>query len=229
MNNLIELSKASKIYRRGSELIHAVEDVTLSIAAGEFVAVVGPSGSGKTTLLNLIGCVDKPSIGVVQIDGHDTVDLSERELTNIRARKIGFVFQQFFLLPTLTAQENVELPTVFTSNGNRGKQASDLLQLVGLAGRAEHLPAQLSGGEMQRVAIARALINEPKILLADEPTGNLDSHNAEEVLKLFRELHKRGLTIMMVTHNTELASEANRIVKMKDGRVVATDGKLVGK
>lgn len=229
MNNLIELSKASKTYRRGSEQIHAVEDVTLSIAAGEFVAVVGPSGSGKTTLLNLIGCVDKPNSGVVRIDGQDTVGLNERELTNIRARKIGFVFQQFFLLPTLTAQENVELPTVFTSNGSHRKQAADLLQLVGLAGRAEHLPAQLSGGEMQRVAIARALINEPTILLADEPTGNLDSHNAEAVLKLFRELHKSGLTIMMVTHNTELASEANRIVKMKDGRVVATDGELVGK
>lgn len=228
MSNLIELSKASKTYRRGSELIHAVEEVTLSIAAGEFVAVVGPSGSGKTTLLNLIGCVDKPNSGIVRIDEQDTAGLSERELTNIRARKIGFVFQQFFLLPTLTAQENVELPTVFTSNGSsRQGRAAELLELVGLAGRAEHLPAQLSGGEMQRVAVARALINGPKILLADEPTGNLDSHNAEAVLKLFRELHQSGITIMMVTHNTELASEANRVIKMKDGRVIASDGELV--
>lgn len=229
MSNLIELSKAGKTYRRGSELIHAVEDVTLSIPMGEFVAVVGPSGSGKTTLLNLIGCVDRPNSGIVRIDEQDTTELSERELTNIRARKIGFVFQQFFLLPTLTAQENVELPTVFTSNGSRRKQAVELLDLVGLASRAEHLPAQLSGGEMQRVAIARALINDPKILLADEPTGNLDSHNAEELLKLFHELHRRGITIVMVTHNTELASEANRIIKMKDGRVIAADGELVGR
>lgn len=228
MSNLIELSKASKTYRRGSELIHAVEDVTLSIPVGEFVAVVGPSGSGKTTLLNLIGCVDKSNSGIVRIDGQDTAGLSERDLTNIRARKIGFVFQQFFLLPTLTAQENVELPTVFTSNGSRNHRAAELLELVGLAGRAKHLPAQLSGGEMQRVAIARALIIGPKILLADEPTGNLDSHNAKAVLKLFRELHRNGLTIVMVTHNTELAGEANRVVKMKDGRVIASDGELVG-
>lgn len=229
MNNLIELLKASKTFRRGSEVIHAVEDVTLSIPEREFVAVVGPSGSGKTTLLNLIGCVDKPNSGDVRIDGQETNRLSERELTDIRAAKIGFVFQQFFLLPTLTAEENVELPTLFTSNGNRSKGTAELLELVGLAGRAKHLPAQLSGGEMQRVAIARALINCPKILLADEPTGNLDSHNAEAVLEVFRGLHRNGLTIVLITHNMELANEAERIITMKDGRVTADSGaRLVG-
>lgn len=226
MNNAVELEGVAKSFRRGRETILAVNDVTLSIAAGEFVAIVGPSGSGKTTLLNLIGCVDKPDKGTVRIEGQATSVLTERNLTAIRARKIGFVFQQFFLLPTLTAAENVLLPTLFLRNGDQSARAIELLERVHLQGRARHLPGQLSGGEMQRVAIARALINEPKILLADEPTGNLDSHNAELIMEIFRELNAAGLTILMVTHNLELANEARRMVVLKDGSVVPS-GSLV--
>ena len=216
---IIELLDVRKTYRRGSEQIAALDGVTLSIPAGEFVAVVGPSGSGKTTLLNMIGCVDKPDGGTVRLDGVEVNGLSESALTKIRAHKIGFVFQQFFLLPTLTVEENVQLPALFAGNGNQPEPVANLLGRVGLSGRSKHLPGQLSGGEMQRVAIARALINQPKLLLADEPTGNLDSHSAEAVLKIFRELNKEGLTVVLVTHNSELAAEANRIIRMKDGKV----------
>ena len=220
MNNVIELNAVTKSYQRGSETIRAVNDLTLSVAPGEFVAIVGPSGSGKTTLLNLIGCVDKPDGGTLRIDGEETSGLNEAGLTKIRARKIGFVFQQFFLLPTLTALENVQLPAVFQRNGDCAKRAAQLLERVGLSQRIHHLPKELSGGEMQRVAIARALINEPKILLADEPTGNLDSQNAEAILKIFRELNASGLTVLIVTHNAELARQAGRVVSLRDGRLV---------
>lgn len=219
MNNVIELQNVSKNYRLGSETVHAVRDVTLNVAAGDFVAIVGPSGSGKTTLLNLIGCVDKPDTGTLRLDGDEVNGLDERALTAIRARKIGFVFQQFFLLPTLTALENVQLPALFLHNGDKQSRATELLERVGLGGRADHLPSQLSGGEMQRVAIARALINDPKILLADEPTGNLDSHNAETVMQIFCDVNAAGLTILMVTHNTELARLAHRGVALKDGQI----------
>ena len=224
MSDMIELSEVRKTYRRGSETIAAVDGVSFSVAAGEFVAVVGPSGSGKTTLLNLIGCVDKPDSGRVRVDGQETGTLSERALTKIRGEKIGFIFQQFFLLPTLTVLENVQLPAVFAGrNNHRAGRARDLLERVGLGPRANHLPSQLSGGEMQRVAIARALMNGPSVLIADEPTGNLDSRNAETVTEIFRGLNREGLTIVMVTHNAELAREAGRIVSMKDGRVVAAE------
>lgn len=219
MSSMIELTDVTKTYRRGSENIAAVKNLSLAVAEGEFVAIVGPSGSGKTTLLNLIGCVDKPDSGTLQIDGQQTSSLSERALTEIRARKIGFVFQQFFLLPTLTAVENVQVPAVFLHNGDKTKQATALLDRVGLRGRVNHLPAQLSGGEMQRVAISRALINEPKIVLADEPTGNLDSQNAQSVVEILHELNASGLTLILVTHNIELARRAHRVVTLKDGRV----------
>ncbi len=220
MSSIIELDNVSRFYRRGSERIHAVNEAKLQIMPGEFIAIVGPSGSGKTTLLNLVGCVEKPDSGIVRIDGQSTSGLSEAGLTSIRGHKIGFVFQQFFLLPSLTAGENVELPSVFLRTGDRSKRAAELLERVGLSNRAHHLPRQLSGGEMQRVAIARALINEPKILLADEPTGNLDSENAKGILEIFRELNRGGLTTIIVTHNPEIASEAGRIIHMKDGHVV---------
>lgn len=218
MSDLIHLNSVTKHYRRGSETIRAVSDITLAVAPGEFVAIVGPSGSGKTTLLNLIGCLDKADSGTVTIDGEDTNALNEGGLTRIRARKIGFVFQQFFLLPTLTACENVLLPAVFLRNGDRTSRAEELLVKVSLAARTRHLPGQLSGGEMQRVAIARALINEPRLLLADEPTGNLDSENAAGILEIFRELNAAGLTILMVTHNPELAQRAGRIIALRDGK-----------
>lgn len=219
MNDLIELNTVTRAYQRGSETIHAVNEITLTVGPGEFVAIVGPSGSGKTTLLNLIGCVDKPDSGTVRIDGEETTGLSEAGLTSIRARKIGFVFQQFFLLPTLTALENVQLPAVFQRNGHCAERAAQLLERVALSQRVHHLPKELSGGEMQRVAIARSLVNDPKILLADEPTGNLDSQNAEAVLKIFRELNASGLTVLIVTHNTELAASANRMIVLRDGHV----------
>lgn len=220
MNNIIELNGVTKHYRRGSETITAVNNVSLTVAAGEFVAIVGPSGSGKTTLMNLIGCVDKPDTGTLLVDTQETSRLNDRDLTAIRARKIGFVFQQFFLLPTLTALENVQLPALFLRNGDKQQRAAGLLERVHLDDRARHLPSQLSGGEMQRVAIARALVNEPRILLADEPTGNLDSHNAEAILEIFRELNAAGLTVLIVTHNSELAQQARRIITLRDGRLV---------
>ena len=219
---MIELVSVRKTFRRGREKIPAVDEISLAVAAGEFVAIVGPSGSGKTTLLNLIGCVDTPDSGTVRLDGIMTSGLSERALTNIRAHKIGFVFQQFFLLPTLTVLENVQLPALFAGNGGQSEPAAALLERVGLRARADHLPSQLSGGEMQRVAIARALRNGPKILIADEPTGNLDSHNAAGILDVFCQLNRAGLTIVMVTHNLELARNARRTVEIKDGRVVTT-------
>lgn len=222
MNNIVEFENVVKIYQRGTEKIHAVNGITLSIAEKEFVSIVGPSGSGKSTLLHLIGCVDKPTQGVVKIAGIETSTLKEKELAKIRSTTIGFVFQQFFLLPTLTALENVILPALFSRNGKmraKVQRAKELLNLVGLEDRADHLPSQLSGGEMQRVAIARALINDPKILLADEPTGNLDSKNAEAVFEIFQQLHQQGLTIIVVTHNEELAKTSQRI-RLKDGRII---------
>ncbi len=220
MSEVIQLEGVAKHYRRGRETIRAVNNVTLKIEAGEFVAVVGPSGSGKTTLLNLLGCVEKPDAGSVRIDNENASAASERELTSIRARKIGFVFQQFFLLPTLTARENVLLPSVFLRDKKSAERADELLGQVGLRDRADHLPAQLSGGEMQRAAIARALINTPRILLADEPTGSLDSENAAAILDIFARLNRSGLTIVMVTHSAELAAKARRIVTLRDGSAV---------
>jgi putative ABC transport system ATP-binding protein len=223
MNNIIELKEVIKLYQRGTEKIHAVDGINLSIEQGEFIAIIGPSGSGKSTLLNLIGCVDTPTSGTINIDGLSTQTLKEKELARIRNSKIGFVFQQFFLLPTLTALENVMLPTVFSRNGqsrNKKQRAKELLNLVGLSERTNHLPSELSGGEMQRVAIARALINEPKILLADEPTGNLDSTSAESVYSILDKLHKDGLTVITVTHNVELANKSQKIFKLKDGKLL---------
>jgi len=223
MSSIIELKEVVKLYRRGSENIHAVDRVSLSVQEGEFVSIVGPSGSGKSTLLNLIGCIDTPTSGTVMVDGQPTQALTEKELAGIRNSRIGFVFQQFSLLPTLTALENVMLPAVFSRNGQRTlktNRAEALLDLVGIAARADHLPAQLSGGEMQRVAIARALINEPKILLADEPTGNLDSASAESVYNIFGKLHQNGLTIVVVTHNAELAGKTDRVFRLKDGKLL---------
>ncbi len=219
MSNVIELAGVSKGYWRGSERIAALRNVSLEVAHGEFLAVVGPSGSGKTTLLYLMGCMDRPDEGAVRIAGREINGLRERQLTRLRGRTVGFVFQQFFLLPTLTARENVQLPAVFLRAGDRAERAAELLERVGLGGRAKHLPGQLSGGEMQRVAIARALINEPKVLLADEPTGNLDSHNAETIMQIFAELNRQGLTVVVVTHNSDLARRAHRVVRLKDGEI----------
>ena len=215
--SMIQTDKLCKHYRRGSETVHALDRATLSIAAGEFVAIVGPSGSGKTTLMNLLGCLDTPTSGSYRLRGQETAGLKESGLVRLRQEHIGFVFQQFFLLPTLTVEENIELPLLFRDK--RGKRTKELLETVGLSHRRTHLPRELSGGEMQRVAIARALINTPAILLADEPTGNLDSKNSLKVIELFRELNSGGLTTIIVTHNHDLAAGAGRIIAISDGQI----------
>jgi putative ABC transport system ATP-binding protein len=215
---VIQLKSVSKYYRCGSETIHALQEATLSVQQGEFIAVLGHSGSGKTTLMNMIGCLDRPTRGTVSISGRNIESASEKHLTEIRRNTIGFVFQHFFLIPTLTVLQNVMLPGLFARE-IRENRARELLDLVGLGKRLGHLPDQLSGGEMQRVAIARSLINDPVILLADEPTGNLDSHNAENIINMFSRFNRMGLTIVMVTHNIDIVSKCSRTVRIEDGRI----------
>ncbi|MBM3167211.1 MAG: ABC transporter ATP-binding protein [Chloroflexi bacterium] len=217
---VIVARELAKTYHRGSEEIHALKDVNFSIKEGDFVAIVGPSGSGKTTLLNLLGCLDSPTHGILRLNGVETTGLKEKELVKLRRDNIGFVFQQFFLLPTLTVRENIELPLLFTRRNRYGNNSHEILEMVELEARAEHLPNQLSGGEMQRVAIARALINKPKIILADEPTGNLDSATAHKIMELFQGLNKQGLTLIIVTHNVELAKMARKTIHLRDGEIV---------
>jgi putative ABC transport system ATP-binding protein len=211
----------TKTYHRGSEMVYALKDANLTVAEGEMLAIVGPSGSGKTTLLNLLGCLDTPTSGSLVVNGTDISSLKEADLVKVRRDNIGFVFQQFFLLPTLTVEENIALPYLFARNGNHhNEKINEVINLVGLDARAKHLPHQLSGGEMQRVAVGRALANAPRILLADEPTGNLDSTTADKIFELFRDLNSRGLTLIIVTHNMELAKKAHRLISLRDGHIV---------
>lgn len=219
-NELITASKLTKIYHRGSEQVFALKDASFTVSQGEFLAIVGPSGSGKTTLLNLLGCLDKPTWGSLRLNGFEIGELKEEKLVKLRRDKIGFVFQQFFLIPTLTVEENIELPLLFSKKRRSEKALKEIIDIIGLSNRANHLPHQLSGGEMQRVAIGRALVNSPEILLADEPTGNLDSITAETIYQLFLRLNRQGLTIIVVTHNPELANIAHRIIRLKDGKIV---------
>jgi len=209
----------------GDNIVKAVDGVTLNVMEKEYLVVVGPSGSGKSTLMHLMGCLDKPSIGEIYIENVAVSKLNDAELAKIRNKMIGFVFQQFNLLPRLTALENVELPMIYARVPRevRKKRAKKLLKLVGLADRMNHRPTQLSGGQMQRVAIARALANEPQIILADEPTGNLDSKSGEEILKIFSELHDSGLTIIIVTHDPEITENGDRVIHMRDGRVISQE------
>jgi len=216
---VILAKELTKIYRRGSEEIHALKDVSFAIKKGEFVAIVGPSGSGKTTLLNLLGCLDTPTRGSLRLNGIEVNGLKERDLVKLRRENIGFVFQQFFLLPTLTVRENIELPLLFSKRDGYQNRIDEIIEKVGLKARAEHLPGQLSGGEMQRVAIGRALVNEPKIILADEPTGNLDSATALKIFQLFQNLNTQGLTLIIVTHNLELAKSAHKVIQLRDGEI----------
>jgi len=217
---VISAKKLTKIYHRGSEEIHALQDVSFTISKGEFAAIVGPSGSGKTTLLNLVGCLDTPTRGSLRLNEVEVSSLKEKDLVKLRRQNIGFVFQQFFLLPTLTVRENIELPLLFSRRNGYKSHVDEIMEVVGLESRAEHLPSQLSGGEMQRVAIGRALVNEPKIILADEPTGNLDSATALKIFKLFQNLNGQGLTLIIVTHNLELAKSAHKTVQLRDGEIV---------
>lgn len=218
--SLIEATGISKTFRRGREEVCALSGVNLTIESGEFVSIVGPSGAGKTALMNILGCLDTPSSGTLMIDKIPVTGKGEAELVKIRREHIGFVFQQFFLIPTLTVGENVGLPLLFSGRPYEQQTIESLLEKVGLSHRAEHLPGQLSGGEMQRVAIARALVNNPRILLADEPTGNLDSVTADGIYRLFEDLHQQGITVIVVTHNRELAQRAGRVIAIRDGCVV---------
>jgi putative ABC transport system ATP-binding protein len=216
---VIEATGITKVYRRGSEEVHALKGVSLSITPSEFVAIVGPSGAGKTALMNIIGCLDAPTSGTFVLDGITVTGKMERDLVHIRRNTVGFVFQQFFLIPTLTARENIALPLVFHRKKTDDPYIDEILDQVGLSNRASHYPHELSGGEMQRVAIGRALICRPKILLADEPTGNLDTKNSERLFSLLQELNRKGLTILMVTHNPALARRAGRVIPLRDGLV----------
>src|SRR5471032_2457626 len=221
MPAIVHLEDIHKIYDSGEVQVHAVRGISLDIEAGEFIAIMGASGSGKSTLMNLLGCLDRPTRGRYLLDGTDMSNLDSNQLADLRNQKLGFVFQGFNLLARTTAEENVELPTLYSKRrlGARERKARALhcLEIVGLANRADHYPSQLSGGQQQRVAIARALVNEPQILLADEPTGNLDSKSEKEVMEIFHGLHAAGLTVILVTHNPEIAEHAQRTIFMRDG------------
>ncbi|GJQ64043.1 MAG: macrolide ABC transporter ATP-binding protein [Melioribacteraceae bacterium] len=224
MNNTININNLDKTYFIGDIKIPALRNINLSIESGEFVAIMGYSGSGKSTLMNIIGCLDKPDKGNYLLDGSDTTNMKKNEYAKIRNEKIGFVFQGFNLLPKANAVENVELPLLYNRSGitseNIRKKSVAALERVGLGDRLDHTPVQLSGGQQQRVAIARALVNSPAILLADEPTGNLDSKTTIDVFQLFQELNEQGLTIILVTHERDFARYSKRIVELRDGRIM---------
>jgi len=221
---LIEIRDLVRVYAMGDFEIRALDGVSISIAKGEFVAIMGPSGSGKSTLMNLLGCLDRPTSGSYVLDGVDVSRLDGNQRAEIRNSKIGFVFQSFNLLPRTTAIENVELPLLYSDNGvgsgDRVARAKEALRRVGLAGREKSTPSQLSGGQQQRVAIARALITGPPIILADEPTGNLDTRTSEEVMAIFQELNDQGETVLLITHEQDIAHYAKRVVAMRDGKIV---------
>ena len=224
-NHVIEVSEVTKVHRGGAVLVEALRGVSLVVDEGEFVSIMGPSGSGKTTLLGILGCLDRPSSGSYRLVGQEMTTLNETRRAQVRGRRIGFVFQAYNLLPRLTAFKNVVLPLSYAGvpARERRQRALEALADVGLAERAHHHPAQLSGGEQQRVAVARAVVVEPSVMLLDEPTGNLDSVSAEEVLEIFELLNRRGATIVMVTHSSEVAARASRIIRFADGRVVADE------
>jgi len=217
---MLEIKNVSKIYGEGRTKVVALNNVSLQVDKGDFIAIMGPSGSGKSTLLNIIGGLDRPSSGEVILEGKRIDDLDENALVDIRRGKIAHVFQLYHLLPSLTALENVLLPLVFCGANREAKKALDILKRVGLEKRAEHKPSQLSGGEQQRVAIARALVNDPSLILADEPTGNMDQKTGRGILDLFDQLNKEGHTIIIVTHNPEIAEHAKKIIVLQDGQIV---------
>jgi len=220
---MIELENITKIYRMGKVEVPALRGVNLTIDDGEMMAIVGVSGSGKSTLMNIIGFLDKPTLGKYTLEGIDVSRLNDDKLAEMRNKKIGFVFQTYNLLPRATALTNVELPLVYSRGGQRRKRSLEALERVGLGHRANHKPTELSGGEQQRVAIARALVNNPSIILADEPTGNLDSVSTNEIISIFCRLNQEGITIILVTHEMEIAHQAKRIIRLLDGRIITDE------
>jgi putative ABC transport system ATP-binding protein len=229
-STMIRISNLMKSYKLGGETVHALNNVSLDIRKGEFLAIIGPSGSGKSTLMNMIGCLDRPDSGEYLLDGKEIGMMSDNELATIRNLKIGFIFQNFNLLTRLTALENVELPLIYSGvpAKTRHIMALESLDKVGLADRAAHLPTQLSGGQQQRVAIARALVGNPSILLADEPTGALDSKTSSEILTVMKELNELGHTIILITHDLNIAKQTNRMVRIQDGQLFENEGEQIG-
>ncbi len=223
MDYVISLEDIHKVYSMGEVDVHALRGVSINIKSGEFISIIGPSGSGKSTLMNIIGCLDKPTSGKYLIEAQNVVNLEKDQLAEIRNEKIGFVFQSFNLLPRTSAIENVELPLIYndTPPSKRFDLAKEALRVLGLEGREYHLPSQLSGGQQQRVAIARAIVNEPSIILADEPTGNLDTKMSVEILEIFKSLNELGKTIVMITHEKDIAEYANRIIILSDGNIIS--------
>jgi putative ABC transport system ATP-binding protein len=225
---VITLEGITKLYRTGEVEVAALKGISLHIPEGEFIAIMGPSGSGKSTLMNLIGCLDQPSSGRYILDGYDVSALTDDQLAWIRNRKIGFVFQSYNLIPRASAMHNVEMPLIYAGdNQQRRERAIAALESVGLLERASHLPSELSGGQQQRVAVARALVTDPAILLADEPTGNLDSESSLEIMKLLRELNQQGRTIVLITHEPDIAAFAQRVVRLRDGVIVSDERQSV--
>jgi len=225
MDYVISLEDIHKVYNMGEVDVHALRGVSIGIKSGEFISIIGPSGSGKSTLMNIIGCLDNPTSGNYFIEGQNVVNLDKDQLAEIRNEKIGFVFQSYNLLPRTSAIENVELPLIYngTSSKKRLELAKEALSMLGLEGRENHLPSQLSGGQQQRVAIARAIVNNPSIILADEPTGNLDSNMSIEILEIFKALNDQGKTIVMITHEKGIAEYAKRIILLSDGKIMSED------
>lgn len=221
-NKVISVKNIHKTYKLGDVEVHALRGVSLDVKEGEFLSIMGASGSGKSTLMNIIGCLDKPTSGAYVLDGSETSKLSKNELASIRNKKIGFVFQSFNLLTRTSAVANVELPLIYNNKKgqDREKLANEALTRLGLKGRENHFPSQLSGGQQQRVAIARAIVNNPSIILADEPTGNLDTATSKEIIEVFKGLNKRGKTIIMITHEQDIAENAERVIVFKDGRII---------
>lgn len=228
MDKVIDIQNITKFYEMGDVVIKALNGVNMYIERNEFVALMGPSGSGKSTLMNILGCLDTPTSGIYILNGSLVSDMTDSELAEVRNKEIGFVFQTFNLLPRLSAWENVALPMVYAgmSRKNRYNRAMEVLESVGLADRSDHKPNELSGGQRQRVAIARALVNHPSIILADEPTGNLDSKTSDEILRIFHQIHENGNTVIMVTHEEDVAQHARRVIRMRDGKI-ETEGRLL--